>query len=468
MSGERRTKARHSVLVVDDEPTILVSLRDALRDAGYEVTTATSGDAALATLQSRSFDVVVSDVRMPGLSGMDLLAAIRELTPNTRVVLMTAYADVDQGVAAIKMGAYDYITKPFPNEKMVNVVGNLSSHLALAAEVRGLRTAGRGERRLVGRSRGWRRVEEMIATVAETDSTVLVVGESGTGKELVTTAIHENSGRREAPFVKVHCAALPSSLIESELFGHERGAFTGAVRRSRGRFEAAHGGTLLLDEVDEIPLDVQVKLLRVLQERTVERVGSMTPIPIDVRILATTKEDISGLVDQGRFRPDLYYRLAVIRLPLPPLREREGDVDLLLHHFLDRFRKRLDKAIPGFSERALEALRAYEYPGNVRELEHVVEAACALVPPGVPVSEQLLPAALRRAAGRGRAVGGEAATPLIPLRDAIAEYERTYLANAVGTFTGSRGQLAERLGISRKHLWHKLKDHGIDSKRSDA
>ena len=471
MATADTTPHRHRVLLADDEPTILISLRDALRDAGFAVTTAVDGAAALAALEARTFDVVVSDIRMPGLSGLDLLAEVRRRGQDTRVVLVTAFAEVEQAVAAVKMGAHDYITKPFPNEKVVRVVENLCALVDLRAEVQQLRASGCGDRRLVGRSPAWLRVVETIEAAARTDSTVLVVGESGTGKEVVVNAIHERSARRDGPFVKVHCAALPPTLIESELFGHERGAFTGATQRRAGRFEAAQCGTLLLDEVDEIPLDIQVKLLRVLQEHVIERVGSPRSVPVDVRIVATSKRPLRELVDEGRFREDLFYRLVVVELQLPPLRDRMDDVPALAQHFLARFRRSMGKPLPGFEDEALDALTRYGYPGNVRELEHAVESACVRVAGDGPVPVAALPPALRASANAGSAAAASrepAGAVIRPLRDVLRHSERSYLEAALRTFEGSRTELARHLGISRKHLWQKLKEHDIADTGPDA
>lgn len=445
-----------AVLLVDDEQTILVSLRDSLRDAALDVVTASSGDQALQLLRDRPFDVVVSDVRMPGLSGMELLAKMREEGIDTQVILMTAYASIDQAVEAMKLGSYDYVTKPFPNEKVVRMVQNAWSLVRLRAEVRDLRAqSGSGLEFLVGKSASWTRVIDKVRAVAPTDSTILIVGPSGTGKEMVANALHLLSRRKDGPFIKVHCAALPDSLIESELFGHERGAFTGAVREIKGRFELAHGGTLLLDEVDDIPLNVQVKLLRVVQERVIERLGGGRPTPVDVRLLVTSKGRLEDLVEQGKFRQDLYYRLSVVQLHLPRLVERRDDIPLLLGHFLAVCSRRVMRTCVGFTPEALDVLTRYDYPGNVRELEHIVESCCALSTSG-PIAVQLLPDRVQervREQSRGSFNGQ-------PLQQAVDEFERSYIESALREFQGTRAELADRLGISRKNLWQKLKRYG--------
>ncbi len=453
-----------TILLVDDEPTILVSLRDSLKEFGAEVLTATTADEALSILKEKHVRIVISDVRMPGLSGMDLLAKIREMGLDTFVILMTAYSNAEHAVAAIKMGAHDYIIKPFAMEKMVRAVQHLCDYICLRLEVEELRSKigdDTGEVFPIGNNRNWLQVLEKVKTVAPTDSTVLIAGASGTGKELIANALHAYSRRKAGPFIKVHCAALPKTLIESELFGHEKGAFTGASRQSKGRFELADAGTILLDEVDEIPLEVQVKLLRVLQEQVVERLGSARPIPINVRVLATTKTLLEKLVERGEFREDLFYRISVVGINLPPLLERRDDIPLLIERFLSAFRKRMEKNFTGFTPEATEALMNYDYPGNVRELEHVVESACALCQ-GELIGLDLLPESIRKRTvpGHQYRVGFHDR----PLAEAMKEFERSYLEHALREFDGNKTELARRLGISRKNLWQKLKEHGIEEK----
>lgn len=457
MSASRTTLNECAVLLVDDEQSILLSLRDSLKDAGAKVLTAASGNQAIDLFKNGRFDVVISDVRMPGLSGLDLLEQIRKLGLDTEVVLMTAYANVEHAVAAMRAGAYDYVTKPFPDQKMVRVVENIWSLTRLRSEVRALRASKGIETDLsflIGRSAPWRAVVDKIRTVATSDSTVLVVGPSGTGKELVARALHVCSNRSAGPFIKLHCASLPASLMEAEFFGHEKGAYTGAGQQAKGRFELASGGTLLLDEVDDIPMEVQVKLLRVLQEHVIERVGSGHPIPVDVRIVAASKGRLEDMVAKGTFRSDLFYRLSVVNLRLPRLAERRDDVPLLLDYFLSQAARRANKPCPGFTREALDSLLRYDYLGNVRELEHIVESACALCG-GEPMGVELLSEAVReqpktqhslRIGFFGR-----------PLADVMEEFEKSYLEQCLREFAGSRTNLAAALGISRKALWQKLK-----------
>ncbi|MBI5511125.1 MAG: sigma-54-dependent Fis family transcriptional regulator [Deltaproteobacteria bacterium] len=456
------------VLLVDDEQTIVLALRDSLKDAGATVVTASSGDQALNVLAAKHYDVVISDVRMPGLSGMDLLRKLKQAAEYTEVILMTAYANIEHAVAAMKIGAYDYVTKPFPNEKMVRVVENAWTTARLRTEVRDLR-CGRAYDAdlgfLVGKSDAWVKVLDRVRMVAPTDSTVLVIGASGTGKELVARALHVTSNRRDGPFIKVHCASLPPTLMEAELFGHTKGAFTGAGQEMKGRFELANRGTLLLDEVDEIPLEVQVKLLRVIQERVVERVGSGQSIPIDVRLVASSKGSLEALVAAGKFRQDLMYRLTVVQLPLPSLAERKDDVPLLIDHFLSKVGEQSGRHCPGFARPALDLLLAYDYPGNVRELEHIVESACALSDGKTAIGPELLPDGVRER-GKSREIFkvGFAARPL---SDVVEDFERSYLSHALREFKGSRQDLARVLGISRKSLWEKLKRHKLAGSESE-
>ena len=455
------------ILLVDDEPTLRLSLGDALMDAGHAVTLAGDGAEALERIKDRSFDLIVSDIRMPRMDGLSLFRRVRDLMPSADFVLMTAYGEVQDAVGALKEGARDYLTKPFDAEELLLRVGRIAERHALRAELQEARQAlarHASERELIGRSSAMIRLADLIETIAASDATVLVLGESGTGKELIARRLHALSPRHRGPFVPVHCAAFPETLIEAELFGHERGAFTGAVRRRDGRFKAAHGGTLFLDEVAEVPLPAQAKLLRVLQEGIIEPIGTNTPTAVDVRIISATHRDLKDCVARGTFREDLYYRLNVLDLIAPPLRERDGDLPLLVEHFLTRFAK--DPERPSdISPEAWAALLNYPYPGNVRELEHAIQHAVVLSR-GNEIRLEHLPRDV---------VGGQVARPreadepeFEPLAGAMRSFERTYLMRALRQSDGHKTKAAALLGISRKNLWEKLKAHGIEDAQPES
>ena len=388
-----------TILIIDDEKNYLIVLQALLSDVGYEVLTADDAGKALEMVQSHDLDLVITDMRMPGIDGMEFLAQLHGQRPELPVIMMTAYATVEKAVEAMKRGAFDYITKPFKNEELKLTVRKAIDMHRLVRENR-LLTQALQQRfsfgNIVGRSRAMRSVYELIEKVAQTRATVLITGESGTGKELIARSIHFNSPRRDKPFISVSCSALPESLLESELFGHERGAFTGAYALRKGRFELAEGGTLFLDEVGEIAPALQVKLLRVLQEMDFERVGGTKTIHVDARVLAATNRDLKRDVEQGRFREDLYYRLRVVQLEVPPLRERRDDVPLLAHHFLRKTASANGLPAKRISEEALRLLCQYEWTGNVRELENAVERAVILCD-GDEIRPQDLPEELRAA-----------------------------------------------------------------------
>ncbi len=365
------------ILAVDDEAVVRKSISRIFSGSEYEVTTSPSGGLALETAQEAEFDLVITDLKMPGLNGIEVLKAIRVLQPDVPVVLITGYATVDTAVEAMKSGAFDYITKPFEPEELIRKV---EAVLGRPRTGRGPAREGdlEGLGRLVGRSRAMQAVYGRIRQVAPSDSTVLISGESGTGKELVARAIHEQSRRRERPFVAVDCTALAESLLESELFGHVKGSFTGAVRTKTGLFKVADGGTLFLDEISNLSHTVQAKLLRVLQEREITPIGGTQSLPIDIRLIVATNRDLKELVSAGRFRDDLYFRLNIIPLRMPPLRERNGDVEMLAAFFLRRYGEEMGKQVAGFDPDALAVLSAYDFPGNVRELENAVERALVL------------------------------------------------------------------------------------------
>jgi two-component system response regulator PilR (NtrC family) len=456
------------VLVVDDERSMQEFLEILLRKEGYDVTTAGDVAGALLALESDDYDLVVSDIQMPDRSGLDLLRAIRQTQPDVLVVMITAFATTETAIAAMKEGAYDYITKPFKVDEIKLVVQKALEKKLLSAENARLRHELRSERQqrhLVGNSPRMQQLYEMIARVAATKTNVLIVGESGTGKELVARAIHAESDRADKPFVALNCAAIPENLLESELFGHVKGSFTGAVGNKSGLFELADNGTLFLDEVGELSPPLQVKLLRALQEKTIRRVGGTSDRRVDVRIVAATNRRLEEEVAAGRFREDLYYRLNVIQLLLPPLRERMDDLPLLVHHFVEKYARELGKVVRGVTDDAMARLRSYAYPGNVRELENVIERAVALSRSEWIEVEALPPTLLERGEDRsaGRLPGGS-----VDLDNLVADYERGLLMDALRRSGGVKKRAAQLLGISFRSLRYRLEKLGLDEPDGSA
>ncbi|MDJ0865351.1 MAG: sigma-54 dependent transcriptional regulator [Myxococcota bacterium] len=450
------------ILVVDDERSMQEFLEILLRKEGYDVTTAGDVEAALLALDSDDYDLVITDIQMPGRSGLDLLRALRDSQPEALVVMITAFATTETAIAAMKEGAYDYITKPFKVDEILLVVQKALEKKLLAHENRRLRHELRSERQqktLVGNSEAMQRVYDMVARIADTKTNVLIFGESGTGKELVARAIHSESERSEAPFVAVNCAAIPENLLESELFGHVKGAFTGAVGNKAGLFETADGGTLFLDEVGELTLPVQVKLLRAIQEKTIRRVGGTSDRRVDVRIVAATNRRLEEEVAHGRFREDLYYRLNVIQVELPALRERLEDLPLLIHHFVEKYARDLGKEVSGVDERAMQNLRSYGYPGNVRELENVIERAVALCR-GPLIDPEALPPTLMRPSDLSPT--SRIPTEGIQLDHLVADYERGLLLEALRRSDGVKKRAAQLLGISFRSFRYRLEKLGLD------
>lgn len=437
------------LLIVDDEKRMCAILREALASPDLAVTTAESGEAAWAALDLEHFDIVISDIKMTGMSGIDLLKRIKDLAPETQVLLMTAYADARTAVEAMKGGAYDYIIKPFEIEELRLKIRNILDAHQLRTENRDLRSQ-LGERfsldNMVGRSAAMQNVYGLVEKVAPTDATVLIRGESGTGKELIAQAIHRLSRRRDEPFVAVNCSALPETLLESELFGHERGAFTGAERQKLGRFELAGAGTIFLDEIGELSPATQVKLLRVLQQREFVRLGGTATLQMQARILAATNRDLETAVQQGAFREDLYYRINVFPVQLPPLRERSEDIAELVAHFLQR--RKADVA--SVEAAALDLLLAYGWPGNVRELENVIERALILSG-GVAITAADLPPQVRGAAAGGSSLRTDASA--LPT---LEEMERRLIDRALERAQGNKSVAARLLGITRRQLYSRL------------
>jgi len=456
MSGSPR------VLVVDDERSMQEFLEIFFRSEGYEVVTAGDVKSARLHLEGDEFDVVISNMQMPDGSGIDVLACARESSPETVVIMITAFASTENAIAAMKQGAYDYITKPFKVDEIRIVVEKALEKKGLASENRRLRSELRSQSRdrsIVGHSPVMQRVYDLVAQVADTKANVLVTGDSGTGKEMVARGIHRGGERRDRPFIVVNCAAIPEALLESELFGHVKGAFTGAVHSKSGLFELADTGTLFLDEVGELPASLQVKLLRAIQEKTFRRVGGTSDQRADVRIVAATNRRLEEEVQAGRFREDLYYRLNVIEIRLPPLRERRDDVVLLVEHFIKKYSSDLGKEVEACSEAALEKLLAHPFPGNVRELENVIERAVALSRGPVIEVDSLPPAILNPNAGRRVS---RIPADGVDLEQLLEEYERSLLIEALGPAGGVKKKAAQLLGISFRSFRYRCEKLGLD------
>lgn len=437
------------ILVVDDDPSNRVTLQRLLEREGYRVSQADSGRTGLEVLRDSGIDLVLTDLKMPGMTGLDLLKAVRAIDPDIEVVVMTAYGTVETAVEAMKEGAYDFVAKPLKRLELVTTVRKALEKRALQVENRRLREqlGAIGEGELIGRSDVMRALLDEVEQVAPSDATVLLSGHSGTGKGRIAKLLHRMSRRRDRRLVTVNCAALPESLLESELFGYEKGAFTGANSRKEGRFDLARGGTLFLDEITEIAPPVQVKLLRVLQEGEYERVGGTDTIQADVRVVAATNRDIEADVEAGRFRQDLFYRLNVIRLDVPDLRERDGDVPLLAQHFLAAFARKNNKDVVGFSPDALDAMNAYGWPGNVRELENAIERAVVLCRTEV-IGVDDLPRAVRGARGGRSFLSFEVGTPLKTV-------ERRMIEATLRHCGGDKGLAASLLGITARTIYRR-------------
>ena len=450
------------VLVVDDEENIRHLLLVVLKKAGFEPTAAPGAKEALELLARDEFGVVISDVRMPGMDGRELLAATRELPDPPYVIMMSAYGGAEMALECVKDGAYDYFNKPFRPDEVVLLLRKVTEREQLRRENKRLRQAldqrlGFGE--IVGTSASMSRIFGTIEKIARYKTTVLLTGESGTGKELLARAIHRHSDRGDGPLVPVNCGAIPENLLESELFGHVKGAFTGATRDKLGLFAEADGGTIFLDEVGELPVSLQVKLLRVLEDEVVRPVGSNASRQVDVRVIAATSRDLDKRVKEGAFREDLYYRLNVMHITIPPLRERNEDVSALVEHFLDRFNQRFGRSVQGLAPEASDAMLAYGWPGNVRELENAIERAMILSD-GDELPLDVFPPSVRDATSKpSLAVGGE---DDLSIKRRVAALEAELIARALEHTGGNRTHACRMLEISHRALLYKMKDYGID------
>ena len=446
-----------TILVVDDEKNMRTLLRALFSDEGYRVEEAADGIEAVEKVTERFFDLILLDMKMPRMDGVDTLRELKKISQGITVLMMTAYATVQTAVESMKLGAYDYITKPFDMEELKSTVKNILEHQKFAGEKREYQQELEGQYRLdriVGSSDSMKEIFRTLSLVSPTNATVLIHGESGTGKELIARAIHKNSLRTGKSFITVNCAALPETLLESELFGHEKGAFTSALSRKEGRFELANGGTIFLDEIGDLNLTTQAKLLRAIQEKEFERVGGMRTIKVDVRILAATNRDLAKEVEEKRFREDLFYRLNVVTIELPPLRKRKEDIPLLAEHFLKKYNKENKRRIEGFSPLSMDLLTRYRWPGNIRELENAIERAVIMCDTTCVLPEHFPPdiqsTHLETSKGQSPAPGTD-----------LREVEKRAIQQTLEEVGGNKSRAAKELGISRKSLYNKLKEYGL-------
>jgi len=456
---------RYRILIVDDQEAFAHQIGKRLEREGYDIKVCTDGEWAERTIEDERFDLVITDLKIPGINGLDLLTGIKKRYPDISFIVMTAYGSIETAVDAMKRGASDYITKPFPPEELILIVRNVLEKQNLVKEVRILRKEVEGRYRfgnIIGKNPRMQEVYDLISNVAETDATVLIRGETGTGKELVAKSIHFNSRRKDKPFVSLNCGAIPETLLESELFGYEKGAFTGATRQKIGKFEYADGGTVFLDEVCDLAPATQVKLLRVLQERVIERVGGNGQICIDVRIIAATNKNLEEEVAQGRFREDLYYRLNVVPIKLPPLRERKEDIPLLAKHFLAKYARLMNKDISIISQEVLSEMMAYDWPGNVRQLENLIERAIIMAKGNCIDHIDLSDDRRRKVESPG------ALAVNLPFKKAkervVKEYERNYLISLLGRCRGNITQSAKIAQLDMKTLRRKMREYGLKKK----
>jgi two-component system NtrC family response regulator len=460
----------NTILVVDDEPNYLIVLSELLKEESFEVLTAQSGEKGFKIVEDNDLDLVITDMRMPGMGGLELLEAVKSHNKDLPVIMITAFGEVEKAVVAMKAGAYNYLVKPFNNEELLLNIRKAIEHYSLLRENLRLRDEARvryGFASIVGKNSRMQEIYQLIEKVAPTSASVLITGESGTGKELVARAIHINSPRENSPFISVNCAALPETLLESELFGHERGAFTGAISMRKGRFELADSGTLFLDEIGDIPLPLQAKLLRVLQERSFERVGGAHPINVNVRIITATNRELKDEVDEGRFREDLYYRLNVLHIHLPPLRERADDIPMLTDHFINKFSKMLNKPGLKISGETLRYLIGLPWEGNVRELENTIERAAILCSGNFIQTEDVHPDlnGSKMAANWSPDMDIEKFIPSnLPLPEVLSGVEEQLVKRALKDANFIQARAAESLGITKSLLQYKMKKYHLQKK----
>jgi len=453
----------HHILVADDDADIRALLKTFLEDEGYNVSEASTGQEALDGVHSGSYDLVLLDMRLPGMTGLEVLKQLRAKQGDVPVILITAYGSPNVAIQASSLGAYSFITKPFELDDVLLTISRYFERQQLMEEVRTLRSQIEPRdpsERIIGNSPAMHQIYMMVGRSASTEATVLITGETGTGKELVAHVIHSNSTYRHGPLIKVNCAALPETLLESELFGHEKGAFTNALTQRKGRFEMAHKGSIFLDEIGEMTLSTQRKLLRVLQEREFERVGGSIPIKVDTRVIAATNKNLEAEVESGRFREDLYYRLNVIRINMPPLRERLDDIPLLVEHFLDKHRYSPDSPPARISEEAMQALLKHDWPGNVRELENTVQRAIVLSQGGIITSHHIL---LSNFSDRQVVDIARLVREGTGLGDILIQVEKMALTEAMEAAKGDRSEAAKLLGLDRPAYYEKLKEFGLSS-----
>ena len=457
------------ILVIDDEPDVLNIIVEILKTAGYEVVAASNGEAGLKELEGNFFDLIFTDLMMPGIGGMDVLQHIITRSPKTLCIILTGYGTIESSVEAIKKGAFDYITKPITAKALLIAVEKALDFQSLKEENTRLKKELKKKYRfnnIIGTSEAMRKVFDLIEKVADTDGTVLISGASGTGKELIATAIHYNSGRSDKPMVVINCGAIPEELLESELFGHEKGAFTGAYKHRTGRFEMANGGTFFLDEIGEMSPSLQVKLLRVLQEQKFEKVGGTKTIHVDVRIIAATNKNLTVVINRGKFREDLYYGLNVIPIKVPSLKQRKSDIPLLIDFFMKKFQSEKQDSIKGFSNKALEDMVEFDWPGNVRELENVIKRLTILCDHEIVQIEDL-PEQIQRKSRTIQPVEEDILDKDLNLNDAVKDYEKRLILDALAKSNWVKTKAAKLLNINRTTLVEKIKKQNLDEKNSD-